>query len=388
MRLQMILPRVEPENITPPTKCPQPKCGSKALYFHQQVEKPVRDTTYHEVVAHRYRCLRCNHTFRIYPKGVSKDHTSGRVKGLAVLLYLLGLSYGATSLAMEALGVYICKSRIYDTVQAAAKRVPGLKRGEVFGGIRTPAIGGDLTYVKCMGKWLSLGLTVDPISGLVLTVDALSKEDADTLREWMGPIAQTVGAEIVVTDDADGFKGVADKLGMEHQVCKAHVERNTDALIDSLSPLVKEDKDGSLQEIGVTPEQAMADLRRLWELIRSRQADELKELEGMHLRYKDACPPGRGKKASVAYRLRLLYLDRWELWGRLTRYRTWRGPGGEKLDGTNNASERAIGNWIKERYRPMRGYKVSQNAVNVSRLLAWCGNHLERGGANLALLLT
>ena len=45
---------------------------------------------------------------------------------------------------------------------------------------------------------------------------------------------------------------------------------------------------------------------------------------------------------SLAYRLRLIFLDRWNLWGRLTRYRTWRGPLGEKVDGTNNASERAI----------------------------------------------
>lgn len=36
-------------------------------------------------------------------------------------------------------------------------------------------------------------------------------------------------------------------------------------------------------------------------------------------------------------------LDRWNLWGRLTRYRTWVGPDGETLDGTNNACERAIG---------------------------------------------
>ncbi len=37
---------------------------------------------------------------------------------------------------------------------------------------------------------------------------------------------------------------------------------------------------------------------------------------------------------------------------------------------------RAIGWWIKERYRTMRGYKVPENAVRVSRLLAWCGNFL------------
>jgi hypothetical protein len=36
----------------------------------------------------------------------------------------------------------------------------------------------------------------------------------------------------------------------------------------------------------------------------------------------------------------------------------------------------------------MRGYKVPENAVRVSRLLAWCGNFLKaEDGANLAGLL-
>ena len=84
--------------------------------------------------------------------------------------------------------------------------------------------------------------------------------------------------------------------------------------------------------------------------------------------YEDAA--GKGEQASLAYRLRMLFLDRWNLWPRLTHYRTWRGPAGETIDGTNNASERAIGWRIKERYRTMRGYKRPKSAVNVSRLLA------------------
>jgi hypothetical protein len=36
---------------------------------------------------------------------------------------------------------------------------------------------------------------------------------------------------------------------------------------------------------------------------------------------------------------------------------------------------------------PTYPYKRVKSAVNVSRLLAWCGNHLDRGGADLALLL-
>ena len=88
MRLHLILPRVEPDNITPPARCPRPSCASKQLYLHQQVPKPLRDTAVHQVTVRRYRCLRCGHVFRVYPKGVSRDHTSQRVKGLGVLRYL------------------------------------------------------------------------------------------------------------------------------------------------------------------------------------------------------------------------------------------------------------------------------------------------------------
>ncbi|HEV2581202.1 MAG TPA: hypothetical protein VGT44_10160 [Ktedonobacteraceae bacterium] len=139
--------------------------------------KPLRDTLYQQVQVHRYQCLKCKRTFRVYPEGTNRAQSSQRVKGLAVMLYLLGLSYGATSLALEARGVYLCKSRVYDAVQETASRVPGLKREQVFAGVKTPALGGDLTSVKCKGEWLPLGITVDPISGLALTIDALPAQD-------------------------------------------------------------------------------------------------------------------------------------------------------------------------------------------------------------------
>lgn len=387
MRLLMILPQVAPNEFQPPQRCPKQGCQGRRFRFHQAVPKALRDTQHPQVTAHRYQCLTCQHTFRVYPRGVNRAHTSQRVKGLAVMLYLLGLSYGAVSLVLDALGVYLCKSRIYDTVQAAAERVPGLKRQAVFEGIRTPALGGDLTSVRCRGQWLPLGLTVDPTSGLVLTVDQLSGEDAEALKDWLAPIAAAVGAQILVSDDADGFKRTADQLGLEHQVCKSHVQRNTEALIENLLPMVAQDADGSLTAIGVSAQQAVADLQRLRALICSRRPEEETELEALHTRYLAAKPPAKGQPFSLAYRLRGLFLDRWNLWSRLTRYRTWQGPAGQTLDGTNNDSERAIGWWIKERYRTMRGYKRPQSAVNVSRLLAWCGNYLKRGGADLALLI-
>ena len=387
MRLKLILPQVKPTEFKKPTICPHKDCQGRHFEHHQEVEKLLKDTRYGVVSAHRYRCLRCKRTFRVYPEGVTRAQTSQRVKGLGVMFYLLGLSYGATSLALEALGVYVGKTSVYDVVQAAAEQVPGLKRNNVFAGLRTPALGGDLTSVKCNGKWLPLGLTVDDTTGLVLTVDELTAEDARTLKEWMEPIAEAVDAKLLVSDDADAFKTVAKELGLQHQVCKSHVKRNTETFIENLETKVESDEDGSLATIGITPEQALEDLRRLGELILSRQPEEENELEEMHYRYIGAAPPGQGEKATAAYRLRLMYLDRWNLWRSLTRYRTWQGPEAETVDGTNNGCERAIGWWVKERYRTMRGYKRPKSAVNVSRLLAWCGNHLDRGGANLALLI-
>ena len=214
MRLRIVLAKVNPEAIAIPTQCAYTAVERGSFTYERRVAKPLRETVYHEVQVHRYQCLRCKRTFRVYPEGASRAQTSQRIKGLAVMLYLLGLSYGATSLALEALGVYLCKSRIYDAVQEAAQRVPGLKRDQVFAGVRTPALGGDLRSVKCKGEWLPLGITVDPISGLALTIDALTAEESKTLTEWIEPIAKSVGATVLVTDDADGENPVADEVGV------------------------------------------------------------------------------------------------------------------------------------------------------------------------------
>jgi hypothetical protein len=111
-------------------------------------------------------------------------------------------------------------------------------------------------------------------------------------------------------------------------------------LIDSLTPAIAQDADGSLAALTPSSEQAVNDLAHLRQLAHARQ---------------------------FAYRL--LFLERWNLWPRLTRYRAWRDLQDKWLGGTNNACERAISWWVKERYRTMCGYKRPQSAVNVSRLM-------------------
>lgn len=132
MRLHLLLPKVDPKGMAEPSKCAYADCTGKRVQLHQPGTKAVRDTVYQQVEVHRYRCLKCRRTLRVYPPGVSQAQSSERVKGLAVMLYLLGLSYGAVSLALESLGVPLSKTRVYEMVQAVAARVPGLKREQVL----------------------------------------------------------------------------------------------------------------------------------------------------------------------------------------------------------------------------------------------------------------
>lgn len=388
MRLNLLLPDVKPEEIQAPKECAKEGCKGKRFYPRQAVDKKIVDGKYQQVKAWRYECARCGCTFRVYPQGVGRQQMSHRVIGLAVMLYVLGLSYGAVAIVLSALGIGIGKTSVYRAVQAVAQKVPGMQRERLLEGYRTGALGADITSVRCNGKWLPLGISVDAVKGLTLSIDALPGEEAEEIKAWLEPILEAVEADVLVSDDADAFKKVSDETGRAHQVCKSHVVRNTETLVEELSTLIRAGQDHSLEALQVSAEQALADLASLKLLIHSRRPEEQEVLEQMYRRYANARKPTKGKRFEVAYRMRNLFLDRWNLWPRLTFYRTWKDDDGHpKLDGTNNACERSIGWWVKERYRSMRGYKKEQSALNVSRLIAWAGNHLSCG-LNLSSLIT
>jgi hypothetical protein len=73
----------------------------------------------------------------------------------------------------------------------------------------------------------------------------------------------------------------------------------------------------------------------------------------MHQHYLGAAPPRSGEAASLDYRMRMLTLSLSERWPKLCLAQARPELG---MDGTNNATERAIGN-SKLRSKMMRGYK-------------------------------
>ena len=385
MHLNVRLPKVEPWHLEPPTRCPLPdpehparKCKGTHFKAHElHCPKPVRDTRHSQVTTRRYRCLKCQRTFRVYPIGVSRDQQSDTLKGLSVLLYILGLSYQGVADLLDALQYPLSKSTVYENGQAAGQRAIELRRQwrqHQCGQIKV--LGMDLTHVKCKGENQIVAVATAILTGEPLDLEIVQSESALHAEQWIRDIARTVGAEILVTDDADGLKTVADDLGLQHQICRAHVNRNVHDLLGALGEKALEHPDPvppELQGTEITVDQFLEDIQTVECVITSLPADGQTQLEQRAARYQYVRPPTQGHRATMWYRMRLLTLDWSENWARLAFFRKWRGPNGEKLDGTNNVTEQIIGQWVKERYRTMRGYKRTPSILNVSSLTGWLG---------------
>lgn len=373
MRLRVQIPPVEPTVMKPPEECPYGDCQGKYFKLHQQhCSKAVRDTKYEQVEVYRRKCLSCRRTHRVYPQGVSEAQQTDRLKGASVMLYVLGISYRGVQDMVTALGFYLSHSSVYRNVQAAGEKVRQLRQAWLTqhgGGIRV--VGGDLTYVKCKGEQVIIGVAVDDQQGITLDIKVLGNQEMETIQAWLQPLLEATGAEVLKTDDADAFKTVADETGVEHLVCRRHVTLNVLDFVATTAERILRKPPAVPEGLDVSPEQLLADLETLeWIMLgHPEKGDQL--LREMFLRYADAAPPEKGRRATIWYRMRNHLLHLWDHWNRFTCYRTLPHRKGLALDATNNSTERAIGWSVKDRYRTMRGYKRITSILNVTSLTAW-----------------
>jgi ribosomal protein S27AE len=372
MRLRVNIPQVDPTVLEAPDVCPYPDCDGRYFKTHQQnCDKPLIDTEYDQVNAKRRKCLRCGRTHRIYPKGVSKAHHSDRLKGVGTLLYLLGVSYRGVEDFLTALGYPLDHTTVYRDVQEAGEEARELRQGWLEQAEGIKVVGGDPTSISCGGVNVVVGVTVDAQEGVVLDIALLDDKHTETFYKWLQPILDLVGAEVLTTDDAEGFKEVADRAGVDHQICRRHVTTNVLAFIAEIAEQVWEDPSPVPEGLDVSSEQLLEDLALLEWIMLGHPGHGAKLLEELYFRYSAAPAPKKGESASIWYRVRNHILHLWDNWRRLTSYRTLRYSEGPEVEATNNAAERAIGWAVKERYRMMRGYKREESILNVTGLTAW-----------------
>ena len=179
MRIQVRLPKIQPNEFALPEQCPYESCHGDTFKSHgyKGETKNVRDTDHVQVTSHRYKCTTCERTFRVYPTGVSQAQQSDRLKAISVLLYILGISYGGVADFLCAFGLSIGKTTVYDNVQAVGVEARKQQKAVVKRGGQRAVIGADGTFLKVKGVRVGIEVVVDDDTGELLGLDITHKRE-------------------------------------------------------------------------------------------------------------------------------------------------------------------------------------------------------------------
>ena len=221
-RVRFILPQVKECPDSRPSNCIY--CEGETFHRHGWVTKPIKDLYVSEVRVLRYGCTDCHRTFRHYPQGVDRHDQSQRLRGFAALSWALGLSLRSASHLLGALGSSLSRMSVWRDVQEAGSNSLNGWLGRAQGAVKV--MGADETVVKVKGKKTVVGFVTDAQSGRLLGMDVLVDRDSEGFVKWLERYVSRFGVEAVVTDDLNTYKPVVEHLGMEHQVCIAHVRKN------------------------------------------------------------------------------------------------------------------------------------------------------------------
>jgi len=328
LRLRFLLPPVKSGEEGRPTSCPY--CRRDTFQRHGVAPKPIKDLRLPQVQVIRYLCTGCRRTFRHYPQGVDRHDQSKRTRALCALLWGLGLSLEAVSQVVSSLGCPLARMTVWRDVQELGQVIR--LRPRPPGSISI--LGVDETVVKLKGGKVTVGFVTDPGNGELVGLDILAGQDSQAFFLWLKGYARKLGVRALLTDDLSTYKPVVEELGVEHQVCLAHVRKNLARRLKGIEG---------------------------WEKEKAQLAALIKEL-----------PEGGGKSLLALEkqvredpRLRQLVVELSEKWRSLVCYR--RLP---RMPSTNNRTEQVIGR-SKIRYKLLRGFKSVQGLLNGLWLTQW-----------------
>ena len=195
-------------------------------------------------------------------------------------------------------------------------------------------LGADETVVRMRGRAVFLGFVVDAKTGTTVGVDILLERDSQAFLDWLGPYVEHLGVQVLVTDDLNTYKPVAEELGIRHQVCLAHVRKWVTNRLKKVEGW-EEEKALIQQLVRELPQDGGALLLRLERRVQR-------------------SPP-----------LRRLIVDLVQRWPALVCHQRVAG-----VPVTNNRTEQAIGK-SKVRFKTVRGFKSPLGAMAGVALTQW-----------------
>ena len=314
-----------------------PHCRRVGARIHSAAfQRPISDVRCLSVLQQRQRCPFCRTTWTVRAQGVADGRQrSDRLRAMGVLLYMLGLSYRATASFVHALDWKGSKSAIERDVAAAGEQAKRLHNEAP--GVRVRVLGVDGTGAKMAGFDAGMLFFVDVERQRLVCVEPIQESQTKQVRRHVQRVMALVGADELRTDELSVYENtVAEE---DHAICLAHWLKSKCKRASDLARRFR--TEGMLYE-----SETMLELKEL--LHRHWSSPELPEAIERLVRRFINCRQGLLWKANQL----LQHIER-----------TWSSVSRDRLDPTNNATERIIGLTYKIRAKTMRGFKNPRKAL-------------------------
>ena len=185
-----------PESATIPTGRPEkcPHCGSQILQSWGQSPRNLQDIQHTSAEVHRFRCSECGRTFRHYPPGVDRGIQSLRLRKMAALTWVMGLSSRVIVELFQELGVELSRMTIWRDGRELAKQ---LAEQNVAVSIKKYTL--DPIYLPGVSSHLGVVVVLDTGQGKRFVLGTLDEFNPRHVKTWLDQLTQGTDFNVYIS---------------------------------------------------------------------------------------------------------------------------------------------------------------------------------------------
>lgn len=202
-----------PDSITShnerPEKCPH--CGSPILQGWGQTHKNILDINPTATDIHRYRCSDCRRTFRHYPQGVNRSAQSLRIRKMAALAWVMGVSSRDVVELFQILGIELSRMMVWREGRELARR---LQEQDPLGRWNKYTL--DRIYLPGISSRFGVVVVFDAGIGKRIVLGTLDEFNPRNVKAWLEQLAQDFDFQVNVV--GTDFLSISNPLATENSL--------------------------------------------------------------------------------------------------------------------------------------------------------------------------
>jgi len=178
-----------------PERCPY--CSCEILQGWGQSAKNLQDIHNGTAEVHRYRCSECGRTFRHYPQGVDRSIQSQRMRKMAALAYVIGLSSRDVVAIFKKLGFELSRMTVWREGRDFAK---SLQNKATESNARKYSL--DREYLHGISPRFGVVVVLDAGGNKRVVLGTLDEYNPRQVKKWLDAITSDFDfkVSIVSTD--------------------------------------------------------------------------------------------------------------------------------------------------------------------------------------------